>query len=124
MENFVRNALYSEQILVKGDGSAVRSYLDQRELAHWLWVLLFDGISGESYNVGSNHAITISQLAHLIRDIISPSKPVCISSEMHTSSSRNRYVPDITKVKDLHGLSPSLSLKNSIKYMASENNNI
>ena len=120
IENFVSNALYSDQIYVKGDGSAVRSYLDQRELAHWLWVLLFEGLSGEAYNVGSNKSICVSQLAQLVRDLISPHKPVCISSEIKESSCRNRYVPDITKVEYHHGLCPSLTLQESIQYMANK----
>ena len=71
VENFVSDALNADKILVKGDGTSIRSYLDQRELAHWLWVLLFEGLSGEAYNVGSNKAISISRLAHLVRDLIS-----------------------------------------------------
>ena len=34
--NFIRDALYSREIVVSGDGSAIRSYMDQRDLAAWL----------------------------------------------------------------------------------------
>ena len=33
--NFIHNAFYSEKILVKGDGTPLRTYLDQSDLAHY-----------------------------------------------------------------------------------------
>lgn len=34
--NFIYDALFSEKITINGDGNTKRSYLDQRDLAHWL----------------------------------------------------------------------------------------
>lgn len=74
--NFIRDALISPEITVNGDGTPVRSYMDQRDLAKWLCVLLVVGEAGQAYNVGSDNAVTISELAHLIRDLLAPEKPV------------------------------------------------
>lgn len=35
--NFIQDALSAEQITVAGDGTPLRTYLDQSDLAHWLW---------------------------------------------------------------------------------------
>jgi UDP-glucuronate decarboxylase len=72
--NFINDAINSSEIIVTGDGSPVRSYLDQRDLAEWLTELLFLDIGGEAYNVGSDQTLTIEELAYKIRDLISPNK--------------------------------------------------
>jgi len=97
--NFIRDALFEKSITVSGDGMAVRSYLDQHDLAHWLTTILTDGRSGEAYNVGSDEAVSIRELANLVRDLVAPVKPVIIEGHTHLSSKRNRYVPDISKAR-------------------------
>jgi UDP-glucuronate decarboxylase len=97
--NFIRDALFEESITVSGDGMAVRSYLEQDDLARWLTAILTNGSNGEAYNVGSDEAITIGELAHLVRDLLAPDKPVHIQSNTPLSSNRSRYVPDIRKAR-------------------------
>ena len=107
----------SEYILVKGDGTPLRSYLDQFDLAHWLFTLMFEGVDGEAYNVGSNRAISIAELAYLVRDMLAINKSVLIRDTL-TSSERHRYVPNIDKICALHKLAPTISLEDSIVTMA------
>lgn len=95
--NFIRDALFGKAIRVSGDGTAVRSYLHQDDLAHWLTTILTDGRNGETYNVGSDEAVSIGELANLVRDLVAPEKPVIIEMGTPLSSKRNRYVPDISK---------------------------
>lgn len=113
--NFIRDAITSEQITVIGDGSPLRTYLDQSDLANWLWTLLLEGFAGETYNVGSDRIISIAELAHLVRDLVAPNKPVQILGKANQTSSLNRYVPDIRKIHAMHSLSPKISLEQSIK---------
>jgi len=112
--NFIRDALWADEIVVNGDGTPIRSYLDQRDLARWLLALLFEGTSGEAYNVGSDEAITIGELAHLVRDLVSPRKTVRILGKPVDNAERNRYVPDISKIGRDLGLRPEISLEDSI----------
>ena len=97
--NFIRDALTNQDIVVKGDGTPLRTYMDQRDLAEWLLALLANGRSGEAYNVGSDEPISISALAYRVRDLVSPGKIVSIQSKAMDSIERNRYVPCINKAK-------------------------
>jgi dTDP-glucose 4,6-dehydratase len=112
--NFIRDVLWADEITVHGDGTQTRSYLDQRDLARWLLTLLEEGKSGEAYNVGSDRAISIADLAHLVRDLICPGKPVRILGANIGSPDRSHYIPDIRKIESHLGLRPTISLEQSI----------
>lgn len=112
--NFIRDALWADEITVHGDGTQTRSYLDQRDLARWLLTLLEEGKAGEAYNVGSDRAISIADLAHLVRDLICPGKPVKILGAKIGSPDRSHYIPDIRKIESHLGLRPTISLEQSI----------
>jgi UDP-glucuronate decarboxylase len=116
--NFIRDALEGEAIIVSGDGTPCRTYLDQRDLARWLWLLLMDGYAGETYNVGSDQVISIGDLAHLVRDLLAPSNPVLVLGKTAHASTRNRYVPSISKIKLLHGIQPEFTLEQAIRRAA------
>lgn len=112
--NFIRDALQNPSIEVGGDGTPVRTYMDQRDLSHWLLVLLEYGRPGQAYNVGSDIEITIRDLAILVRDTLAPEKPVNITGKISEQSHRNRYVPSISKAQSEFGLSIRHSLQDAI----------
>ena len=112
--NFIRDALYGSEIVVGGDGSPVRSYLHQDDLAHWLLTMLEKSRSGMVYNLGSDEAVSISELAYLIRDLVSPQKPVQIKAKVGFGGNRNRYVPDINLAQTELGLKVSIPLRSAI----------
>ena len=117
--NFIRDALSRTEIVVNGDGTPLRTYLDQSDLAHWLLTLLEKGISGRAYNVGSDQAISISDLAYLIRDTIAPQKTVQISRAIRPDGVRSRYIPDIHRAQSELGLKITISLRTAIRETAS-----
>jgi dTDP-glucose 4,6-dehydratase len=113
--NFIRDALVKPSIVVNGDGSPIRSYMDQRDLARWLVSILEHGERGRAYNVGSDHPITIRDLAALVRDLLAPHKPVKILSAEHKSSgARNIYVPSVNLARDKLQLHMNFKLDESI----------
>jgi dTDP-glucose 4,6-dehydratase len=111
--NFIRDALWRKSITVNGDGTPVRSYMDQRDLSRWLLALLCQGRAGQAYNVGSDQSVNMADLAHLVRDMLAPSKPVHIVAERRTEI-RSRYVPCVRKARAevkldfLHSLEQSI----------------
>lgn len=117
--NFMRDALSSDVITVGGDGTPLRSYLDQRELTVWLNCLLLKGRSGQAYNVGSDKAISIYDLAKLVRDNLAPNKQIQILGVSDVRQQRNIYVPDISKVKTEFGLTVKITLADAIAHAAS-----
>lgn len=113
--NFIRDALTADAITVSGDGTPLRTYLDQTDLAHWLLTLLEHGRPGQAYNVGSDEVISIAALAHLVRDILAPDKPVHILGQPDPGAALYRYVPDISKAEQQLGLSVTVPLAEAIR---------
>jgi nucleoside-diphosphate-sugar epimerase len=112
--NFIHDALHGEQITVQGDGSPMRSYLHGADLAAWLLHLLATGRAGESYNVGSDEALSIKELALRVRDVLAPGKRVELLRQAGTAPYfHNRYVPAITRARAL-GCAPWTSLDASL----------
>lgn len=114
--NFVRDALSTDVIRVQGDGSPMRSYLYGADLAVWLLQLLTQGRGGLSYNVGSDEGLSIGELAHRVRDVLAPGKPVEIMQPPSGQPLR-RYVPAITRSREL-GLAPWTPLDQALQLSA------
>jgi nucleoside-diphosphate-sugar epimerase len=115
--NFIRNALDGQPLRLTGDGSATRSYLYGPDAAHWLVTLLLRGSPGEAYNVGSDAAISIRELAELTAARLSSSLPVVVGPATAADNARSRYVPDISKAAAL-GLTVSTPLPQAIELSA------
>jgi UDP-glucuronate decarboxylase len=115
--NFVRDAARGRRIVVHGDGSPVRSYLDQRDLAHWLMTLVTRGQPMRAYNVGSDQAISIAELAGIVAGLGGTGEEPLIEGREDPNPVRNRYVPDITRARDELGLDVTTSLDESLRGM-------
>ena len=116
--NFIRDALSSStsEIKVKGDGRAIRTYIDGRDLAEWTFYIMQNGSPGEIYNLGGTTPISISELAGVIRDIVAPDKKVTVERKMATLE-RSIYVPDTSKARNM-GLSYRYKLSEAINKVA------
>ncbi len=99
--NFIRDALGGNPIRIQGDGTPVRSYLYAADLAVWLWTLLFRG-GGTVFNVGSDEAITIQELAVKMAALAPSRVPVVVNEDDRNTAMRStRYVPSIAKAREL-----------------------
>lgn len=112
--NFIRDALAGDTIRVNGDGSPLRSYLYGADLAVWLLSLLTRGRTGVAYNLGSDQAVTIRELAFKVRDILNPAGEVSILGRSAGHSPRNVYVPEIGRGRQELGLEAWTSLTDAI----------
>jgi len=113
--NFLLNVLNGEDIIVNSDGKSIRSYMDQRDLAHWLSELTLKQTPSRVYNVGSSEPISIEELARLICLVTGSKSKVKIlgRSVPGKDTQLNRYVPDISLSLEL-GLSNSYHLSDSL----------
>ena len=114
--NFIADGLAGRRICVKGDGTTVRSYLYATDLATWLWTLLFRGASGRAYNVGSEEAVSIRELATLVGAHFSV--PVEILQSPAPGKRPDRYVPSTQRAREELGLTQRVSLPEAIRRTA------
>jgi len=115
--NFIRDALRGGPIIVKGDGSSRRSYLYAADLTVWLWVILFRGISGRPYNVGSDHVVSMIELARLVADIVDPTLKIEVKGKVLDSNLFDQYIPDTERAKKELNLKQRISLEEGIRRM-------
>jgi len=112
--NFIRDGLAGGPIYVSGDGTPYRSYLYAADLAIWLWTILFRGTPGEAYNVGSEDAITIKDLAYEVAASFPNSPEVVIAKSPVPGRLPERYVPSVKKARGSLGLDSCINLKEAL----------
>lgn len=117
--NFIEDAFKTKNIIIKGDGTPIRTYLDQRDLAKWLTDIMFHGASGKAYNVGSNEKIALSDLAKLISEISGAGSAVHIlgKAPIGQAAGRNVYVPSIDRAQNELGLTVNFSLSEAVEHI-------
>jgi GDP-4-dehydro-6-deoxy-D-mannose reductase len=105
----------AEPIIYVGNLSAKRDFTDVRDVVRAYGLLVQGGISGETYNVGTGHAIAIQEILDMI---LSMSK-VKISVRVDENKLRPVDVPiiepDITKIKNTVGWTPRIKLETTLQ---------
>ncbi|MGN0847379.1 MAG: NAD-dependent epimerase/dehydratase family protein [Kiritimatiellia bacterium] len=112
--NFIRNAYAGEQIVIRGDGFPVRSYMYSDDLVEWLFAILERGVSGRPYNVGSDEAVSIRDLAMRVRDVLGSNNEVRVEGALVPGAS-NYYVPNIARCRTELGLNVKVGLVEAIR---------
>lgn len=113
--NFIRDGLVNGPIYVLGDGTAYRSYLYAADLAIWLWTILFCGTPGETYNVGSDDAVSIKDLAYEVAALFSNSLQVVMAQSPVPGLPPERYVPLVKKARENLGLDSWINLREALR---------
>ena len=112
--NFIRDALNNEIIEIKGDGTPLRSYMYADDLVRWIFTIMEHGHNGRPYNVGSDEAISILELAKTVRDVLKSKAEIHVASTPIDDHKPSRYIPSIERAKTEFDLSLSVSLKSAI----------
>jgi len=112
--NFIRDALKGGPIQIKGDGTPYRSYLYAADLTVWLWTILIKGKSCRPYNVGSDKAISIAELADSVSKSFNPPAGIFIARKPIDGSAHEKYIPNIDRVKKEMNLYQHIELREAL----------
>lgn len=117
---FVTSALKNEPIEIFGDGKQSRVFCHVKDTVQAVLNLATnDSAIGEVYNIGGEGEITILDLALLVKEIAHSNSEIIFTSYKDAYpigfEDMERRVPDITKIRDLTGWSPKISLPKIIE---------
>jgi dTDP-glucose 4,6-dehydratase len=113
--NFMRDALAGGPIVIKGDGTPMRSYLYAADLAVWLWTMLFKAPAGRAYNVGSGEALSIAEMARRTASRVEPAAEVVIQTQATHATASDYYVPSVERAADELGLKAWIELDEGLR---------
>ncbi len=100
-----------EDLVIWGEGSAVRSFVYVGDAAMAVLISLRDGRAGDTYNIDSGHGVTVAELAEMVRDEVNPSLGLRFD---RTKPAGTRFrVGSIAKLEAL-GYAPSVSLQDGV----------
>ncbi len=112
---FIRDGLNGGPIQVTGDGSPCRSYLYAADLAVWLWTILLRGRPSHPYNVGSETAISVVDLARTVARLLGPDVGVEVAIAPVPGRTAERYVPSTRLARTELGLKQGIDLEESVR---------
>ncbi len=115
--NFIRDALAGRKIIVEGAGTAVRSYLYAADLTAWLWTMLIRAPRGSTYNVGSEEAVSIAELAQRVATLLRAPGWEILGQE-DPGWNPGRYVPATTLIRNSLNVRAEVDLNEAIRRTA------
>jgi len=123
---FVSAALKNEPLSVYGSGDQIRCFCHVDDAVRALLLVMdSEKAVGEVFNVGNNQQITIMELAKKVIELTGSSSTIeKISYEKaypEGFEDMQRRVPDISKIKQVLGWTPEISLDQIIKDIAAFN---
>lgn len=116
--NFIGNALRREPLRLRGDGNPFRSYLYMADTMIWLWTILFRARALHPYNVGSDQALSIRELADRVAEVLSPGAEIVVEQQPIPGSLAPRYIPSTELAQKDLGLSLTVELDEAIRRTA------
>ncbi|MFM9937482.1 MAG: NAD-dependent epimerase/dehydratase family protein [Novosphingobium sp.] len=118
--NFIRDAMAGRTVTVNSDGRAVRSYLYTADLTAWMWAVLLRAPAGATYNLGSEQAVSIGELAERAARLLG-SGQFEILGKLDAGWNPGRYVPATHKIRQELSVVPTVDLDEAIRRTAAWN---
>jgi dTDP-glucose 4,6-dehydratase len=113
--NFIQNCMDGKPIVINGDGTPLRSYMYADDLVEWLFAILDRGERGWVYNVGSDRALSIFELAETVRRVLGSKNEIVVKGRPDNAVAPSVYVPSIVRARDDLGLDVKVSLEESVR---------
>lgn len=115
--NFIQNCLDNEPIVIKGDGTPLRSYLYADDLVEWLFAIHERGEVGRPYNVGSPEGLSIREVAEAVRAALGTKNEIQILGTP-TNAPASVYVPNADRAMTELGLRVRVPLDEAVRRSA------
>jgi nucleoside-diphosphate-sugar epimerase len=112
--NFLRDAMERRPIVIQGDGTPTRSYLYAADLAVWLWTMLLEAPPLRAFNVGSDHAVSIVELAREVASVLDPAIEIQVLRAAVPGVHRAQYIPSVSRARKELGLEVNIGLREAI----------
>jgi nucleoside-diphosphate-sugar epimerase len=114
--NFIRDALLGQQLVIKGDGKSIRTYMYGTDLVVWLLAILARGDSGRAYNVGSEHEVSILELAEIVIQTLNlDTCNIRVLGHSAPGAAPDRYVPDTHRARSELNVSLMVPCQDAIR---------
>lgn len=114
--NFIRDVIQNKNIIIKGDGRPLRSYLYTADLVIWLFTILLNSSNKSIYNVGSSNEISIYNLAKKVSNlVINYTGNIEVLTKANYSYPTPKYIPDNSKIIEELKVKENYTLDESIK---------
>ena len=113
--NFIRDCLEYRPIIIQGDGTPLRSYMYAADLAVWLWTILVNGQNCSAYNIGSDQAISIAELAEAISRYFKNRNEIRILHPSDKTLPQARYIPNVSRAMSELNLKINFNLSQSLE---------
>lgn len=110
--NFLRDGMAGRAVVVQGDGSPRRSYLHAADLAQWLITILVQGERGRAFNVGSDVAVSIAQLASDVAELFGVD--VEVRGTHRPGMPVHMYVPSLARSRAELGLDVTIPFREAL----------
>ena len=118
---FIEAILHGEPIPIHGDGLQTRSFTYVSDTVRGIAAVLEGGASGEIFNIGSTHEITIADLARMIHRLSGATDRLELNFIPYDQINGCKYedvrrrVPDVTKANRLLGFAAQVGLEEGLQ---------
>lgn len=120
--NFIQDCLDGKDIVIKGDGTPLRSYLYADDLVEWLFAVLDRGEPGHPYNIGSPEGLSIRELAETVRSALGTKNEISVQGALQpfnpSTFQPSTYIPIVTRAETELGLGVTVPLAEAIRLSA------
>jgi nucleoside-diphosphate-sugar epimerase len=119
--NFVQNVLDRSPIVINSDGLARRSYLYGADMAIWLWPALAKKKSSHPLHIGSEHSISIRELAQAVANVsiteLNFTPEIKVATTSNNPAQFHQYVPSNSDTRSYLNVEEWTSLEAGIALM-------
>lgn len=113
ISNFINQAIKNEPITMYGNGKQTRSFCYVSDLVLGIMAVMFEGLSGEVYNLGNPEEYTMNSLADKIKQLTQSNSEIQTHSLPEDDPQKRK--PDIHKVTSSLGWKPQVSIDEGLQ---------